>query len=69
MALTRDFRQTASARASRDAAFAEPATLFLNGDPHAARLLLRVLVNASVGFEALAAEAKTPQQELSSDAV
>jgi DNA-binding phage protein len=34
------------------------------GDPHAARLVLRDLVNASVGFEALAAETKTPSKSL-----
>lgn len=69
MALTRDFRETVSARAARDAAFAkalldEAATLFLNGDPHTARLMLRDLVNASLGFEALAAETKTPAKSL-----
>jgi DNA-binding phage protein len=69
MALTRDFKETVSARVSRDPAFAkalldEAATLFLNGDPHAARLMLRDLVNASVGFEALAAETKTPSKSL-----
>jgi DNA-binding phage protein len=69
MTLTRDFRETVSARVARDPAFAkalldEAATLFLNGDPHAARLVLRDLVNASVGFEALAAETKTPSKSL-----
>jgi hypothetical protein len=63
MALTRDFIETVAARVARDPTFAkalldEAATLFLNGDPHAARLVLRDLVNASVGFEALAAETK-----------
>jgi hypothetical protein len=43
MTLTRDFGETVYARAARDPAFAkalldEAATLFLNGDPHAARL-------------------------------
>jgi len=58
-----------SARVARDPAFAkalldEAATLFLNGDPHEARLILRDLVNASVGFEALAVETKTPSKSL-----
>ena len=59
MALTRDFKQTMVGRAERDPAFAkalldEAATLFLNGEPDTARLILRDLVNATVGFEALA---------------
>ena len=69
MALTRDFKETVSARVARDPAFAkalldEAATLFLNGDPHTARLILRDLVNASVGFEVLAAETRTPSKSL-----
>lgn len=51
MALTRDFRQTVAARVERDTAFAramldEAATLFLNGEPETARMMLRDLVNA-----------------------
>jgi hypothetical protein len=46
MALTRDFKETVNARVARDPAFAkalldEEATLFMNRDPHAARLILR----------------------------
>jgi DNA-binding phage protein len=60
MALTRDFKHTIVARVKRDPAFArglldEAATLFLNGEPDTARLILRDLVNATVGFEGLAA--------------
>ena len=59
MALTREFKQTMVERAERDPAFAkalldEAATLFLNGEPETARLILRDLVNATVGFESLA---------------
>jgi len=69
MALTRDFKETVSARVARDPAFAkalldEAATEFLNGDAHTARLILRDLVNASIGFEALAAETGTPSKSL-----
>jgi DNA-binding phage protein len=69
MVLTRDFKETVKARAAHDAAFAkamldEAATLFLNGEPHTARLILRDLVNASVGFETLAAETKKPSKSL-----
>lgn len=69
MALTRDFKETVKERATRDPAFAkamldEAATAFLNGEPHVSRLILRDLVNASVGFENLAAETKRPSKSL-----
>ncbi|MHB1513674.1 helix-turn-helix domain-containing transcriptional regulator [Acidiferrobacter sp.] len=59
MALTRDFKETVIARVQRDPAFAqalldEALTLFLNGEPDTAKLILRDLVNATVGFETLA---------------
>ncbi|MAM38983.1 MAG: transcriptional regulator [Erythrobacter sp.] len=67
--LTRDFKDTVKERAARDPDFAkalldEAATLFLNGEPHIARLVLRDLVNASVGFEELAVETKRPSKSL-----
>ena len=65
--LTRDFKDTVKERAARDFAKAlldEAATLFLNGEPHIARLVLRDLVNASVGFEELAVETKRPSKSL-----
>src|SRR6266436_2627976 len=69
MALTRDFKQTVVERVRRDPAFAkalldEAATLFLNGEPHTARLILRDLVNATVGFEGLAVETAKPAKSL-----
>jgi DNA-binding phage protein len=69
MVLTRDFKETVKERVRRDPAFAkamldEAATLFLNGEPNTARLILRDLVNASVGFEALAAETNRPSKSL-----
>jgi DNA-binding phage protein len=69
MALTRDFKKTVVGRVRRDPAFAkalldEAATLFLNGEPHAARLILRDLVSATVGFEGLAAETAKPAKSL-----
>ena len=53
----------------RDPAFVralldEAATLFLNGEPETARLILRDLVNAAIGFEALAAETAMPSKSL-----
>lgn len=67
--LTHDFKETVKERANRDPAFAkalldEAATLFLNGEPQTARLILRDLVNASVGFETLAAETSKPSKSL-----
>jgi DNA-binding phage protein len=69
MALTRDFKQSVLERVSRDPAFAqalldEAGTLFLNGEAEAARLILRDLVNATVGFEQLASETTTPSKSL-----
>jgi DNA-binding phage protein len=69
VALTRDFKETVKERAARDPAFAkamldEAATAFLNGEPEVSRLILRDLVNASVGFEDLAAETKRPSKSL-----
>lgn len=59
MALTRKFKKTVMARVERDAAFAkalldEAATLFLSDEPEMARVILRDLVNATLGFEQLA---------------
>lgn len=59
MVLTRDFKKTVLARAKSDPDFSkalldEALNLFLNGEPDTARLVLRDLVNATVGFEALA---------------
>jgi DNA-binding phage protein len=69
MGLTRDFKHTVVERVRRDPKFAralldEAATLFLNGEPETARLLLRDLVNATVGFEALAATTRRPAKSL-----
>jgi hypothetical protein len=65
MALTRDFRQTVEERVRRDPAFAralrgEAATLLLNGEADSAPLVMRDLVNATVGFEALGDEIAKP---------
>lgn len=69
MALTRDFKQTVVERVNRDPAFAqalldEAATLFLNGEPETARLILRDLVNATIGFEQLATMTDKPSKSL-----
>jgi DNA-binding phage protein len=68
-ALTQDSRQTIVERIARDPEFAralfdEAATLFLNGEPDTARLILRDLVDATVGFEELAVETAKPAKSL-----
>jgi DNA-binding phage protein len=69
MTLTRDFKQTVVERVERDPDFAkalldEAATLFLSGEPDAARLILRDLVNATVGFEGLSEMTHRPSKSL-----
>ena len=69
MALTRDFKETVAARVQTDPAFAqalldEAIDLFVNGDPESTKLILRDLVNATVGFEALALEIDKPSKSL-----
>ena len=69
MALTKDFRNTIQARARRDprfreALFTEAINAYLSGDTAAGRAILRDLVNATVGFEELAAEIKKPSKSL-----
>lgn len=69
MALTRDFKQTVTARVQNDPAYAqamldEAITLFVNGEPDTAKLILRDLVNATVGFESLAEEIHKPAKSL-----
>lgn len=56
MALTRDFKETVAARVQNDTAFAqalldEAINLFVNGEPESAKLILRDLDNAPVGFD------------------
>jgi len=42
----------------------EAATLFLNGEPETARVVLRDLVNATLGFEGLASPTAKPSKSL-----
>jgi DNA-binding phage protein len=69
MPLSRDFKETVVARVKNDAGFAqalldEAVTLLLNGDPDTAKLILRDLVNSTIGFEALAADIQKPSKSL-----
>ncbi len=69
MALTREFRQTITARVQSEPAYArallqQATSLLLQGEPHTAKLLLRDLVNASIGFEQLARDMDKPPKSL-----
>jgi DNA-binding phage protein len=69
MALTRNFKQTVIERVERDPEFAkalldEAATLFLSGEPETARLILRNLVNVTLGFEQLTSLTDKPSKSL-----
>lgn len=69
MALTRDFRETVMARAAREPRFREALlagalAAHLEGDAAAGRALLRDLVNATLGFEALARATNRPAKSL-----
>lgn len=69
MALTRDFKRTIAARAQQDprfceAMFTEALNAYLSGDTATGKAMLRDLVNATVGFEGLAAEIGAPSKSL-----
>ena len=69
MALTRDFRQTVQARATRDPAFRkalfqEAVQTLLEGDIDAGRAAMREYINATIGFEKLSAALGRPQKSL-----
>ncbi len=67
--LTRDASLTIVERIGRDPRFAkgvlsEAATLFLGGEPEVARLMLRDVVNGTLGFEALSELTGIPPKSL-----
>jgi DNA-binding phage protein len=69
MGLTRDFKETIAARARRDprfrqALFTEAINAYLAGDTAEGKAILRDLVNATIGFEGLAAEIHKPSKSL-----
>ncbi len=69
MELAKVFNATVVSRVRKDPAFAqalldEALTLLLNGDPDTAKLILRNLVNATIGFETLAAKVHKPSKSL-----
>ncbi|NKB69673.1 MAG: transcriptional regulator [Candidatus Latescibacteria bacterium] len=69
MALTRDYKETIKERAEREPEFAallmnEAASSFLAGEPQTARLILRELVNPTIGFEQLADSLDKPSKSV-----
>jgi len=69
MALTRDFKETVALRVRRDPRFreallTEAINAYLGGDTATGKAILRDLVNATLGFEELAAELKKPSKSL-----
>lgn len=69
MEITRDPIETVQNRIKQDHEFAvslldESISLLLNGESEVARLLLRDLVNATIGFETLASVTEKPSKSL-----
>jgi DNA-binding phage protein len=69
MPLTRDFRETVKARADRDPAFRaglyqEAVQAMLDGDFGTAKVLLRDVINATVGFARLGSRVDVPEKSL-----
>jgi DNA-binding phage protein len=69
MALTKDFSEVLADRIQQEPEFAtalldEAIAVFLNGEADVARLVLRDLVNATIGFEGLATATGRPSKSL-----
>ncbi len=69
MALTKAFLETVYERAQRDAGFrkallTEAMNAYLAGDEATGKALLRDMINATIGFEQLAAEVQKPSKSL-----
>jgi DNA-binding phage protein len=69
MPLTRSFNATVRERATRDPAFraalfGEAVQALLAGDLETAKLALRAYINATIGFDKLAAATDTPVKSL-----
>ena len=66
MALTREFRETVFDRAQHDKKFrkallTEAVNAYLNGDEGTGKAVLRDVINATIGFEKLAADRQKPR--------
>ena len=69
MALTKAFRETVYHRAQKDSAFrkallTEAVNAYLSGDEATGKTVLRDVINATVGFETLAADLKKSSKSL-----
>ena len=69
MALTREFKDTVAIRVQRDprfreALFTEAMNAYLEGETRTGKAILRDLVNATIGFEELAAVLRKPSKSL-----
>lgn len=69
MTITKDVTETIEERLKKDTEFAtalldEAAFLLLNGEPETARLILKDLINATIGFEELAQQTSLPSKSL-----
>ena len=69
MALTRAFRETVYHRAQQDGRFrkallTEAVNAYLSGDEVTGKAILRDVINATIGFERLAADLQRPSKSL-----
>jgi DNA-binding phage protein len=69
MALTRAFRETVYHRAQQDGRFrkallTEVVNAYLSGDEVTGKAVLRDVINATIGFERLAADLQKPSKSL-----
>ena len=69
MALTRAFRETVYRRAQQDGRFrkallTEAVNAYLSGDEVTGKAILRDVINATIGFERLAADLQKPSKSL-----
>jgi DNA-binding phage protein len=69
MALTKAFRETVYNRAQKDGAFrkallTEAVNAYLGGDETTGKAVLRDVINATIGFEQLAADLQKPSKSL-----
>jgi DNA-binding phage protein len=69
VALTKAFRETVYQRAQRDGAFrramlTEAVNAYLGGDEATGKTVLRDIINATIGFEQLAADLQKPSKSI-----
>jgi hypothetical protein len=69
VALTKAFRETVYKRAQRDGAFrkamlTEAVNAYLGGNEVTGKMVLRDVINATIGFERLAVELQKPSKSL-----